>query len=130
MTESGPEVEIEQVEPDFRPAIIRGLEARFKAVLAACELAEAEARHVVDDEVYVSVGLIRNALRTPTPLRALLTDDDREFVRQVKGQAERTTYVGGCFGGGAWMRTFDPPTVERLCALIERVYTSEAVDRG
>lgn len=49
---------------DFRAAITRGLEVRFKAVLAACELAEAEARHVVDDEVYVSVGLIRNALRT------------------------------------------------------------------
>lgn len=50
---------------DFRAAITRGLEARFKAVLAALELAEAEARHVVNDEHYVSVGLIRNALGTP-----------------------------------------------------------------
>ncbi len=60
---AGESAESDHPGPDFRPAIIRGLEARFKAVLAACELAEAEARHVVDDEVYVSVGLIRNALR-------------------------------------------------------------------
>ena len=34
------------------------------AVSAACDLAEAEARHVVDDEAYVAVGLIRNAINS------------------------------------------------------------------
>lgn len=37
------------------------------AVTAACDLAESEARHVVGDEVYVSVGAIRNALNGLAP---------------------------------------------------------------
>lgn len=53
------------VQPDFRPVLLEALRVRLLAVSQACDLAESEVRHVVDDEVYVSVGLIRNALNTP-----------------------------------------------------------------
>ena len=45
-----------------RAGYANGLKDAEAAVEAACDLAEAEGRHVVDDEVYVSVGLIRNAV--------------------------------------------------------------------
>lgn len=62
---SAPVDEEGQDEPEFGTASIQTLRTRLAAVSAACDRAEAEARHVVDDEVYVSVGLIRNALNGP-----------------------------------------------------------------
>lgn len=51
-------------------AIERIIATRLSPIVAALDLADAEAQHVVDDEVYVAVGLVRNALNgpgSPTP---------------------------------------------------------------
>ena len=48
-----------------------------------------------------------------------LTDDDRDFLRRARSAADSAYFVGGCFGGGAWSRDFDPPTVQRLLDLVD-----------